>query len=89
MELPENVNGIEAYSYLSKLINVLSNNNFAVKNNFRINLYADYTGDSLNVIKMQSGSGQVYELFGKKIGKIVTSSTSELEKYLYGYNMLI
>ena len=89
MELPENVNGIEAYSYLSKLINVLSNDNVEVKNNFRINIYIDYTGDCLNVIKMQSGSGQVYELFGKKIGKIVTSSKSELEKYLYGYNMLI
>lgn len=89
MELPENVNGIEAYSYLSKLINVLSNDNVEVKNNFSINIYIDYTGDSLNVIKMQSGSGQVYELFGKKIGKIVTSSKSELEKYLYGYNRLI
>ena len=89
MELPENVNGIEAYSYLSKLINVLSNNNVGVKNNFGINVYVDYTGDPLNVIKMQSGSGQVYELFGKKIGKIVTASQSALEKYLYGYNKLI
>ena len=89
MELPENVNGIEAYSYLSKLINVLSNNNVEVKNNFGINVYVDYTGDSLNVIKMQSGSDQVYELFGKKIGKIVTASQSALEKYLYGYNKLI
>ena len=89
MELPENVNGIEAYSYLSKLIKVLSNDNVEVKNNFSINIYIDYTGDSLNVIKMQSSSGQVYELFGKKIGKIVTASQSALEKYLYGYNKLM
>lgn len=88
-ELPENVKGVEAYSYLRKLINVLAEGNDNIRSNFNINLYVNEADDSLNVIQMYSDGSPIYEIIGDKIGKIVTSSKTELEKYLYGYNVVI
>lgn len=88
-ELPENVKGVEAYSYLRKLINVLASGNDNIISNFNIKLYVNEADDSLNVIQMYSDGSPIYEIIGDKIGKIVTSSKTELEKYLYGYNFVI